>query len=63
MAISNFDTSELIKQHFHKKGGQYMSTIIRGGSITVDGLAPSGGGNNPTVDNLTVNGNISVGGV
>ena len=39
-----------------------MSTIIRGGSITVDGLAPSGGGNNPTVDNLTVNGNISVGG-
>ena len=40
-----------------------MSTIIRGGSITVDGLAPSGqDGNNPTVDNLTVNGNISVGG-
>ena len=40
-----------------------MSTIIRGGSITVDGLAPSGGGdNNPTVDNLTVNGNISLGG-
>lgn len=39
-----------------------MSTIIRGGSITVDGLAPSGGGNNPTVDNLTVNNNVYAGG-
>lgn len=40
-----------------------MSTIIRGGSITVDGLAPAGqDDNSPTVDNLTVNQDIILGG-